>query len=102
MNILRMLSEVQRTCALHRGQHRIAGRWTESISTYDDRRLGQGDHRNLHKVEIRSSMLTAPDRVLTRSSYLFSGPTKGGRKRSNARRGGCSIPTWLRGRGHDA
>jgi hypothetical protein len=49
------------------------------------------------RMEVRSNMLTAPDRALTRSSYLFSGPTKGGRKRSNVRRGGCSIPTWPRG-----
>jgi hypothetical protein len=49
------------------------------------------------RMEVRSNMLTAPDRALTRSSYLFSRPTKGGRQRSNARRGGCSIPTWPRG-----
>ena len=43
--------------------------------------------------EGRSNILSAPDRALTRSSYLFSGPTKGGRKSSNVRRGGCSLPT---------
>jgi hypothetical protein len=45
------------------------------------------------RMEIGPSMLTAPDRTLTRSSCPFPGPTKGSRKRSGARRGGCAIPT---------
>jgi hypothetical protein len=49
MNTLRYAKREQRTCALHRGQHRIFGRWTESTSTYGGRRLGQGDHGSLHK-----------------------------------------------------
>src|SRR5919107_4408710 len=47
--------------------------------------------------EGRSNILSAPDRALTRSSYLFSGPTKGGRERGNAPRLGSSIRTWSRG-----
>ena len=42
---------------------------------------------------IRSSMLTSPDQALASSFCPFSGPTKGGRKRSKARRGRCTIPT---------
>ena len=38
-------------------------------------------------MEIRSSMLTAPDQPLASSFCPFSGPTKGGHKRSNARLG---------------
>jgi hypothetical protein len=45
----------------------------------------------------KEEMLTAPDQALTSSFCPFSGPTKGSRNRSNARRGGCSIPTWARG-----
>jgi predicted protein tyrosine phosphatase len=47
--------------------------------------------------EGRSNILSAPDRALTRSSYLIPGLTKGGRNRCNTRRGGCSIPTSPRG-----
>jgi hypothetical protein len=42
-------------------------------------------------------MLTAPDQALTSSFCPFSEATKGNRKRSNARVGGCTIPTWPRG-----
>ena len=49
MNTLRYAKRGQRTCALHPEQHRIVGRWTESISTYGGRRVGQGGHGNLHK-----------------------------------------------------
>jgi hypothetical protein len=48
MNTFRYAKRGQRTCTLHRGQHRIAKQQTESISTYGGRRLGQGDHRSLH------------------------------------------------------
>ncbi len=97
MNTLRNAKRGQRTCALHRGQHKISGPGTESISTYGGRRLGQGGHRSLHKDGNQIELLAAPDQALTSSFCPFSGPTKGGRKRSNARRGGCAIPTWPRG-----
>ena len=42
----------------------------------------------------KKEMLTAPDRALTRSSCPFPGPTKGSRRKSNARRGGCTMPAW--------
>jgi hypothetical protein len=45
----------------------------------------------------KEEVLTAPDQALTSSFCPFSGPTKGGRKRSNAGRGGCIIPTRTRG-----
>jgi hypothetical protein len=49
MNSYRYAKRGQRTCALHHGQHRIARRWTDSISTYGGRKVGQGGHGNLHK-----------------------------------------------------
>jgi hypothetical protein len=45
------------------------------------------------RMEIGPSMLTTPDGTLTRSACPFSGPTKGSRKRSDARRGVGAIPT---------
>jgi hypothetical protein len=48
LNTLRYAKRGQRTCTLHRGQHRIARQQTESVSTYGGRSLGQGDHRSLH------------------------------------------------------
>jgi hypothetical protein len=85
----------QRTCALHPEQHKMAchepkvlvpvGVGLENVDT--GTYLGEG----------RSNILFAPNRALTRSFYLFSEPTKGGRKRSSAQRGGCFVPTWPRG-----
>jgi hypothetical protein len=54
------------------------------------------------RMETGPSMLTAPDRELTRSSYLLSGPTIGSRMRSNARRGDAPLPPGCLGHRHDA
>jgi hypothetical protein len=45
----------------------------------------------------KEEVLTAPDQALTSSFCPFSGPTNGGRNRSNARRGGCIFLTRTRG-----
>ena len=45
----------------------------------------------------KEEILTVPDQALTSRFCPFSGPTKGGRKRCKARRGGCSIATRPRG-----
>jgi hypothetical protein len=94
-NTLRDAEDEQRTCVLRFGQHKIAGLGTESTSTCC-RRLGKGSHGDLIRMEIGPSMLTLPDRALRRSPCPYSGAMKGSRKRSNARRGGCTIPNWPR------
>ena len=100
-NTLRDAEGAQRTCVLHSGQLKITRLESKVLAplAVGPEKVATGP---VERIDVRSNMLTSPDRALTRSSYLFSDQREVVAREVMHGVGDAPFPPGRVNHGHDA